>query len=183
VTEPDPLRSDLAASGPEPVKYALSAVVYAERGDEILLLQRAEGSAMAGQWFLPGGFVEAGELPEEGARRELLEESGVRIDGDLEIIGCYPMFVYGHDTLQVSYRGRVADGDVTISHEHDGARWVKASDMRALLTDEVIAEMADGRDEVARLLGHIRTDLDRYLARLSSARRVEGSTDKSTDSL
>ena len=170
VTDADPLRSDLAASSEYvPAQYALSAVVYAERGDEILLLQRAEGSAMAGQWFLPGGMVEPGELPEEGARRELLEESGVRIDGDLEIIGCYPMRVYGYDTLQISYRGRVAAGDVTVSHEHDGARWAKASDMRALLTDEVIAGMASGREDVARLLGHIRTDLDRYLARVGSA--------------
>jgi 8-oxo-dGTP diphosphatase len=168
VTEADPLRSDLASSGYEPARYALSTVVYAERGDEILLLQRAEGSAMAGQWFLPGGFVEPGELPEEGARRELLEESGVQIDGDLEIVGCYPMFIYGHDTLQLSYRGRVAAGEVTISHEHDGARWVRAIDMRALLTDDVIADMAGGNDDVARLLGHIRTDLDRYLARVSS---------------
>ena len=39
--------------------YALSAVVYAERGDEILLLKRA-GGALSGQWFLPGGAVERG---------------------------------------------------------------------------------------------------------------------------
>ena len=170
MTDADPLRSDMAASSDfEPAQYALSAVVYAERGDEILLLQRAEGSAMAGQWFLPGGFVEPGELPEEGARRELFEEGGVHIEGGLEIVGCYPMYVYGYDMLQISYRGRVAAGDVTISHEHDGARWVKASDMRALLTDEVIAEMAGGREDVVRLLGHIRTDLDRYLARMESA--------------
>ena len=170
MTDADPLRNDLAASSEfEPAQYALSAVVYAERGDEILLLQRAEGSAMAGQWFLPGGFVEPGELPEEGARRELFEEGGVRIDGDLEIVGCYPMFMYGYDMLQISYRGRVAAGDVTISHEHDGARWIKAADMRALLTDGVIAEMAGGSEDVARLLGHIRTDLDRYLARMESA--------------
>lgn len=169
MTENDPLLSDLAASADvEPARYALSAVVYAEREDEILLLQRAEGSAMAGQWFLPGGFVEPGELPEEGARRELLEEGGVQIDGDLEIIGCYPMYVYGYDMLQISYRGRVAAGEVTISHEHDGARWVKASDMRALLTDDVITDMAGGNDDVARLLAHIRTDLDRYLARVES---------------
>lgn len=159
-----------ASSEFEPARYALSAVVYAERGDDILLLQRAEGSAMAGQWFLPGGFVEPGELPEEGARRELFEEGGVHIEGDLEIVGCYPMFIYGYDMLQISYRGRVAEGDVTISHEHDGARWVNASDMRSMLTDEVIAGMAGGNDDVARLLGHIRIDLDRYLKLLRSSR-------------
>lgn len=171
MTANDPLRGDIAASSEfEPARYALAAVVYAERGEDILLLQRAEGSAMAGQWFLPGGFVEPGELPEDGARRELFEEGGVRIDGDLEIVGCYPMYVYGYDMLQISYRGRVADGDVTISHEHDGARWVKASDMRALLSDEAITDMAGGNVDVERLLAHIRVDLDRYLARVRSAR-------------
>lgn len=162
----DPLRGDLADSGYEPARYALSAVVYAEREGEILLLQRAEGSALAGQWFLPGGLVEHGELPEEGARRELREEAGVEIEGELEIIGCYPMHVYGYDTLQISYRGPVADGaDVVVSHEHDGARWARATDMRALLTDEVIQQISAGREQVVTLLGHVRIDLDRYLAR------------------
>jgi 8-oxo-dGTP pyrophosphatase MutT (NUDIX family) len=167
VTDPDPLLNGVAAAGVAPAQYVLSAVVYAERGDEILLLQRAEGSALAGQWFLPGGMVEPGELPEEGARRELLEEAGVEIAGELEIIGCYPMHVYGYDALAISYRGRLADGaEAVISHEHVGARWVKASDMRALLTDEVIAGIAGGRDTIVSLLGHIRTDLERYLARV-----------------
>jgi 8-oxo-dGTP pyrophosphatase MutT (NUDIX family) len=166
VETPDPLRSDYAA-GPAPALYALSTVVYAERDEEILLLQRAEGSAMAGQWFLPGGMVEAGELPEEGARRELLEESGLEIDGPLELVGCYPMHIYGWDTIQVSYRGRVVAGvEATVSHEHDGARWVKAVDMAALLTDETIEAMGQGNEHVLALLRNVRADLERYLARV-----------------
>jgi 8-oxo-dGTP pyrophosphatase MutT (NUDIX family) len=168
----DPLLSDAAASSEHvPAQYVLSAVVYAERGDDILLLKRATGSAMAGQWFLPGGVVEPGELPEEGARRELLEEAGVEIDGELELIGLYPMQVYGYDVLQISYRGRVVEGEVVVSHEHDGARWTKAADMRELLSDEVIASMAGDRPQVASLLTHIRIDLDRYLARVGEGPR------------
>jgi len=164
MTEVDPLFNGPGDGWPEPARYVLSAVVYAERGDEILLLKRAEGTALAGQWFIPGGMVEPGELPEDGARRELLEESGIEIDGELEIVGCYPMHVYGYDTLQISYRGRVADSaDVAISNEHDGARWVKASDLRALLTDDVIAQISGGRDDIVSILHHIRIDLDRYL--------------------
>jgi 8-oxo-dGTP pyrophosphatase MutT (NUDIX family) len=167
MAEDDPLRGDLVGAGPEPARYALGAVVYAERGDEILLLKRAEGSALAGQWFLPGGMVERGELPEDGARRELREEAGVEIEGDLELVGCYPIHVYGYDTLQLSYRGRLTDdAEAVVSHEHDGARWAKASDMRALLTDEVIEQISSGRDQVRSILLHVRTDLDRYLRRI-----------------
>jgi 8-oxo-dGTP pyrophosphatase MutT (NUDIX family) len=146
-------------------RYALSAVVYAERGDHVLLLKRAEGSALAGQWFLPGGAVERDELPEDGARRELLEESGLEIDGELELVGAYPMWVYGGDCLQLSYRGRVCDGAVAVSAEHDGAQWVDPVEFRALLTDEVVDALAAGDERVGTLVRHVRADLDRYLAR------------------
>jgi 8-oxo-dGTP pyrophosphatase MutT (NUDIX family) len=114
-------------------------------------------------------MVEPGELPEDGARRELLEESGLEIDGDLEIVGCYPMRVYGYDTLQISYRGRIREGtEAVVSHEHDGARWAKASEMRALLTEEVVDQISGGRDDVRSILTHVRIDLDRYLTRIGS---------------
>jgi 8-oxo-dGTP diphosphatase len=168
----DPLLHDHGASSSYvPQRYVLSAVVYAERGDEILLLQRAAGTALAGQWFLPGGTVEPGELPEDGARRELLEESGLEIEGELEIVGCYPMHVYGHDVLAISYRGTISPGcEAVISHEHDAFRWVTPSDMRALLSPEVIDQISGGRADVRSILEHISIDLDRYLARIAGSR-------------
>ncbi len=144
--------------------YGLSAVVYAEREGKILLLKRSIG-ALAGQWFLPGGGVERDELPEDGARRELFEECGLGIDGELELVGAYPIWVYGGDCLQLSYRGRVPDGDVVLSAEHGGARWMDPGELRAGLTDEAIATLARGDQRVAALVGHVRTDLDRYLRR------------------
>jgi 8-oxo-dGTP pyrophosphatase MutT (NUDIX family) len=145
--------------------YALAAAVYAERDGKILLVRRAAG-AMTGQWYLPGGAAERGELPEEAARRELVEETGLTIDGDLELIGVFPMFVYGHDALQVTFRGQVAEGDVALSHEHDGLRWTDPVDMRSLLTDEVIDGLAAGDERVGLLVRRIRDDLDGYLARI-----------------
>jgi 8-oxo-dGTP pyrophosphatase MutT (NUDIX family) len=151
-----------------PTRYALATVVYAERDGKILLLKRVAG-ALAGQWFLPGGAVEAGERPEVAARRELVEESGLDIEGELELVGAYPIWVYGGDCLQLSYRGRVSDGEVTISHEHDGAQWVDPVDMRALITDDAIATLAQGNDRVAALVQGVRDDLDRYLRRIGRA--------------
>ena len=152
-----------------PTLYALAAVVYAERDGQILLLKRAAGSALAGQWFLPGGAVDPGELPEAAAHRELVEESGLVIDGELELVGAYPMWVYGGDCLQLSYRGRVADGEVAISHEHDGAQWIDPVEHRAGFSDELIAALAAGNERVAALVQNVRDDLDRYLARIGRA--------------
>jgi 8-oxo-dGTP pyrophosphatase MutT (NUDIX family) len=151
----------------QPKTYALSGVVYAERDDRILLLRRA-GGAMNGQWFLPGGAIENDELPEDGARRELREEAGLEIEGELELVGAYPMWVYGGDWLQLSYRGTVRDGDVLISGEHHEHQWVRPEDMAALLTDQFIEGLANGDDRILQLLGHIRTDLHRYLNRRAS---------------
>ena len=148
--------------------YALSAVVYIERDGKILLLKRAEGSALAGQWYLPGGAVERDELPEEGARRELVEEAGIDVDGELELIGAYPIHVYGRDVLQLSYRGSAGAGEAVVSDEHEGARWVDPAEFRALFTDEVIASIARGNETGARMLGWIRDDLDRYLRRVGA---------------
>jgi 8-oxo-dGTP diphosphatase len=149
-----------------PTLYALAAVVYAERDGQILLLKRAAGSALAGQWFLPGGAVDPGELPEAAAHRELVEESGLVIDGELELVGAYAMWVYGGDCLQLSYRGRVADGDVVVSHEHDGARWIDPVEYRAGFSDELIAALAAGNERVSSLVQNVRDDLDRYLRRI-----------------
>ncbi len=148
--------------------YGLSAVVYAERGDDVLMLKRA-GGAMAGQWFLPGGAVDRDERPEVAARRELMEESGLEIEGELELVGAYPIWVYGGDCLQLSYRGSVRAGDVVLSPEHDGARWDDPVQVRATLTDELIEALSAGDARVGALIHTIRTDLDRYLRRVGRA--------------
>lgn len=54
-----------------------AACCLVTRGPEILFVQRAVDPCK-GLWSLPGGFVELLESPEEAARRELEEETGIR---------------------------------------------------------------------------------------------------------
>lgn len=58
-----------------PVPAAVAVIVVRGR---VLLARRAR-PPYAGSWDLPGGFLEAGELPQDGLRRELREEIGVGV--------------------------------------------------------------------------------------------------------
>jgi ADP-ribose pyrophosphatase YjhB (NUDIX family) len=54
------------------------------RDDEILLVE--EKSDLG--WSLPGGWADVGETPREAVEREVLEESGYRVDA-VKLIGLY----------------------------------------------------------------------------------------------
>ena len=54
---------------------AIVLVAAFNRGHEVLMLERPEGVHCGGRWSFPGGKVEAGELPQAAAERELREET------------------------------------------------------------------------------------------------------------
>src|SRR3989344_1870332 len=72
-------------------------------GDKVLLGRRAHDPAK-GAWDLLGGFLEVGEHPEDGLRRELREETGLEVR-KVELLGIfmdkYPD--YNYDTLNIAY--------------------------------------------------------------------------------
>ncbi len=55
----------------------LAGCVIVDEQERMLLLHRYDGEL--GQWEMPGGKLEAGELAEEAAVREVYEELGVRV--------------------------------------------------------------------------------------------------------
>ncbi len=81
------------------------------RGGRVLLVRRAI-EPFKGYWDIPGGFLHEGEHPEDGARREILEETGLRVQL-AGLIGIY-MDSYGGDdadewTLNIYYVAKPLD--------------------------------------------------------------------------
>jgi len=64
---------------PRPALTADVAIFRLEELPEILLIQRKD-PPFKDLWALPGGFMEMEETLEETARRELMEETGIRAD-------------------------------------------------------------------------------------------------------
>ncbi|UTA51972.1 NUDIX hydrolase [Deinococcus radiodurans] len=74
------------------------------RGEEILLVRER------GRWSLPKGGLEAGELIQDGARRETFEETGLVVElRDLAFIVEFQAETWGHH-LQFFYTGREVSG-------------------------------------------------------------------------
>jgi len=69
--EIEPLRGPIFSS-PTPFSGGDAAVI--DDQGQILLVRRADN----GRWAMPGGALEVGETPAEGAVREAFEETGVR---------------------------------------------------------------------------------------------------------
>jgi ADP-ribose pyrophosphatase YjhB (NUDIX family) len=85
-----------------------AAGVFITRGEQVLLVRRGAEPGR-GRWDIPGGFLFEGELPEVGARREIMEELGVRL-GPLRLVltGVNP--VSEGAVLDILFEGGISGG-------------------------------------------------------------------------
>lgn len=82
-----------------------------------LLWLRRRYPPMAGYWFVPSGFMELHERPEEAAARELKEETGLSLEPenlDFFLVGSIPDI----SEVYLAYRGEITDiGTVRVTEE------------------------------------------------------------------
>ncbi len=156
---------DAAGDEWETALFLLVGGVFAERGGEILILKRA-GGEMKGAWDVPSGIVERGETPEQGALRELEEETGLQPSGRVRLAGVTAMPLYGHEALRVMYAAPCEKGEVVLNDEHEGFRWIDARDYRdRYFSDEVIATLEASSERHGVITRAVRATLEEYLAR------------------
>ncbi len=106
----------------------------------MLLVERGR-EPLKGYWSLPGGLVETGEKLEAAVRREILEETGLRIQPVsvfelFERIMCDASGRTEYHYVLVDYLCRVVGGDLCAGDDVSSVEWVR----RAKLGDYRLTE-------------------------------------------
>ena len=120
-----------------------------------VLLARRAVAPFQGFWDIPGGFLEEGEDPLDGVRRELREESGLEIEPE-RFLGIW-MDRYGGDstaeaTLNLYWTARVVGGEAAPADDVSELRWFDRDKLPAadeLAFENVPLVLAAWRDEHA----------------------------------
>ncbi|MDQ6692026.1 MAG: NUDIX hydrolase [Candidatus Dormibacteraeota bacterium] len=134
-------------SGPPATMHVTVDIVLERQGEILLVRRRAE--PFAGDWALPGGFVEADEDLPQAALRELAEETGLNLAGagiELSQLGAYGR--PGRDprgrTVSIVFMARV-EGDLRVTGGDDAAeaRFHPVAELPSLAFDHATI-VADG---------------------------------------
>jgi ADP-ribose pyrophosphatase YjhB (NUDIX family) len=123
----------------------VGALIFSERGDEILLVERGK-PPLVGYWSLPGGIVEAGERLEDAMAREVFEETGLRVEvGDIATV--FERIMPAQDGrceyhyILVDFYCTVLGGTLTAGDDSKQARWRDLDELDSILLTEGTREV------------------------------------------
>lgn len=113
----------------------VGALIFTRSGRRgpILLVERG-GQPLRGYWSLPGGLVEPGEKLEEAVRREILEETGLRIE-PVRLFEVFERIMRDargrteYHYVLADYVCRVSGGALRAGDDVSRAEWVRRADL------------------------------------------------------
>jgi 8-oxo-dGTP diphosphatase len=106
------------------VTLCVDALITDAEG-RIILIQRAT-EPFKGAWVFPGGIVETGETVEQACAREVLEETGLRVQVE-RLIGVYSK--PGRDPrgsfVSIAFHANIQGGTPAVTDESKAFRWLE----------------------------------------------------------
>lgn len=107
-------------------KVIAKTVLLNERGQALLLRRSKTDTRRPGGWDFPGGMVEHEENITAGARREILEETGLAVpEAGLKLVYAATEAYEDVSVVRLLFTARVSQAMVRLSFEHDSFRWVE----------------------------------------------------------
>ena len=122
------------------VTHFATGIAVFQDGRLLVVRRVAHDDFLAGEWELPGGGVDAGETIEQGAVRELKEETNLDVE---KIIGTFEGFDYSTPkkpkVRQTNFKVSVKPGDISLT-EHDMFKWITVNEIEELKTNTVMQD-------------------------------------------
>ena len=91
----------------------VAATCIVERQEKVLMVRRANEPGL-GLWSMPGGYVDRGEVVEEAAAREVLEETGLEVEVQ-DLLGLFSQ--RGHPVMVAAFTAREVGGVIEAGPE------------------------------------------------------------------
>lgn len=111
------------------------AACYLEVEGKLLLLQRAQEKFEPGKWGVPAGKLESGETPEEGAKRELFEETGISIKHQEQIRYLNTLYIRKPEVDYTYHMFKIQLAElpaIHLSDEHLGYTWASLKEIETI---------------------------------------------------
>ncbi|MFE5731509.1 NUDIX hydrolase [Streptomyces sp. NPDC056528] len=118
---------------------SVAGAVVREDG-RLLAMRRADN----GTWELPGGVLELGETPQEGVVREVLEETGIRVEVG-QLTGVYKNLARG--IVALVFRCRPVGGGARTSDEAIAVEWLTPAEVRERMAEVYAVRLLDAVEE------------------------------------
>lgn len=108
------------------------AVCYIEIDHKLLLLQSTPEKSEPEVWAVPAGKLEKNERPEEAARRELFEETGISIEHHSQIQSLGSLYIRKPEVDYIYHLFKVKLDKIPairLSDEHQSYKWATSKDL------------------------------------------------------